>query len=63
MQLFEVEKQQLDQFLIKSARDVLVFLKFCKNFSERRILWSLCSVVFHALTLKLPIHTSLSVTP
>ena len=26
-------------------------------------LWSLCSVVFHALTLKLPIQTSLSVAP
>ena len=27
------------------------------------ILWSLCSVVFHALTLKLPIQTSHSVAP
>ena len=34
-----------------------------QNFSERQILWSLCSVVFHALTLKLPIQTSLSVAP
>ena len=35
--------------------------EFVQNFSERQILWSLCSIVFHALTLKLPIQTSLSV--
>ena len=29
--------------------------EFLQNFSERQILWSLCSVVFHALTLRLPI--------
>ena len=34
-----------------------------QNFSECQILWSLCSVVFHALTLKLPNQTSLSVAP
>ena len=39
------------------------FPEFLQNFSERQILWSLCSVVFHALTLKLPIQTSLSVAP
>ena len=39
---------------------MLVFLNFCKILV---ILWSLCSVVFHALTLKLPIQTSLSVAP
>ena len=38
-----------------SCRGVLVFPNFCK------ILWSLCLVVFHALTLKHPIQTSLSV--
>ena len=32
-----------------------------QNVSEHQILWSLCSVVFHALTLRLPIQTSLSV--
>ena len=37
------------------------FPKILQNFSERQILWSLCSVVFHALTLKLPIQTSPSV--
>ena len=31
-----------------------------QNFSERQILWSLCSVVFHVL---MPIQTSLSVAP
>ena len=36
------------------------FPEFWQNFSERQILWSLCSVVFLALTLKLPIQTSLS---
>ena len=36
------------------------FADFLQNFSERQIL---CSVVFRALTLKLPIQTSLSVTP
>ena len=39
------------------------FPEIVQNFSERQILWSLCSVVFHALTFKLPIHTSLSVVP
>ena len=32
-----------------------------QNFSEPQILWSLCPVVFHALTMKLPIQISLSV--
>ena len=32
-------------------------------FSESQILWSLCSVIFNPLTLKLPIQTSLSVAP
>ena len=39
------------------------FPKFLQNFSECQILWSLCSVVFHALQLKLPIQTPLSVMP
>ena len=39
------------------------FPEFYQNFSERQILWSLCLVVFHALTLKLPIQTLLSVVP
>ena len=36
---------------------------FCCNFSERQILWSLCSVDFHTLTLQLPIQTPHSVAP
>ena len=36
------------------------FPEILQNFSERQILWRMCSVVFHALTLKLPIQTSLS---
>ena len=39
------------------------FAEILQNFSERQVLWSLCSVVFLALTLKLPIQTSLSVEP
>ena len=39
------------------------FPEFLQNFSECQILWSLCLVIFHALTLKLPIQTSLSVAP
>ena len=36
---------------------------FCWNFSEWQILWSLCSVDFHTLTLQLPIQTPHSVAP
>ena len=39
------------------------FAEILQNFSERPILWSLCSVVFHALILKLPVQTSLFVAP
>ena len=39
------------------------FPEFLLNYSELQILWSLCSVVFQTLTLKLPIQTSLSVAP
>ena len=37
--------------------------EFVQNFSEHQILWILCSVVFRALTLQLPIQTSISVMP
>ena len=36
---------------------------FCCNCTERQILWSLCSVDFHTLTLQLPIQTLHSVAP
>ena len=39
------------------------FPEFLQNFSECQILWSLCLVVFHALTLKLPIQTTPFVVP
>ena len=39
------------------------FPEFLQNLSERRILWSLCLVDFHTLTLQLPIQTLYSVTP
>ena len=37
------------------------FPQFVQNFSERQILWSLCSVDFHTFTLQLPIQTLHSV--
>ena len=39
------------------------FAEILQNFSERQILWSLCSVVFLAFTLRFPIQISLSVAP
>ena len=36
---------------------------FCWNFTERQLLWSLCSVDFHTLALQLPIQTPHSVAP
>ena len=39
------------------------FPEILQNCSERQILWSLCLVVFLALTWKLPIQISLSVAP
>ena len=39
------------------------FAEILQNFSEGQILWSLCLVAFHALTLRLPIQTSLFVVP
>ena len=36
---------------------------FMQNFSERQVLWSLCSVDFHTLTLQLPIQNLHSVAP
>ena len=55
------------QFMaLKTQRDKIGWARFpeiLQNFSEHQILWSLCLVVFRALTLKLPIQTSLSVVP
>ena len=39
------------------------FPDFTQNFSEHQILWSLCSVDFYTLTLRLPIQTPHSVVP
>ena len=47
----------------KYAQGYARFSEILQNFSERQILWSLCSVVFLALTLKLSIQTSRSVLP
>ena len=45
---------------ISSTLGCARFPEFLQNFSERQILWSLYLVVFHALTLKLPIQISLA---
>ena len=39
------------------------FPQFVQNFSERQILWSLCSVDFHTFALQLPIQILHSVEP
>ena len=48
---------------LRVTQECARFAEILQNFRERQILWSLCSVVFHALTLKLPIQTSVSVVP
>ena len=48
---------------IKKTQGCAHFPNILQDFSEHQILWSLCSVVFCALPLKLPIQTSLSVVP
>ena len=44
-----------------SAQGCALFSEFLQTFGKRKVLWSLCLVNFHPLTLKLPIQTSLSV--
>ena len=39
------------------------FAEIKQNFSERQILWSLCSVDFHIFALQLPIQTPHSIAP
>ena len=48
---------------IKGTQGCARFPQFVQNVSERQILWSLCSVDFHTLTLQLPIQTPHSVAP
>ena len=50
---------RIDHCVTDEIRDVLVLL----DFSERQILWSLCSVDFHTFILQLPIQTLHSVAP
>ena len=54
---------ELQLLAFVDIRSILVFLKFLINCSERQFLWGLCLVVFRALTLEVPIQTSLSVAP
>ena len=49
--------------IVKHNQGCARFPDFSEHFSERQILWSLGSVVFHASILKLPIQTSLSLVP
>ena len=48
---------------LASSQGCARFPEFKQNFTERRILWSLCSADFHTLTLQLPIQTPHSVAP
>ena len=48
-------------FVFTKANEVAGVCSFCWNITERHILWSLCSVDFHTLTLQLPIQTQHSV--
>ena len=48
---------------VQSHQGCARFPGVLKNFSERQILWGLCSVVCYDLTLRFPIQTSLSVAP
>ena len=50
-------------FTFKGFQGCARFPEILQNFSKRQILESLCLIVFHALTLKQPIQTSLSVAP
>ena len=50
----------LQNGMLLPALGFACFPEFVQNFSEHQILWSLCLLVFHALTLRLPIQTSLS---
>ena len=58
-------KTSTPQALVKTFQNLINsgVCSFCWNFSERQILWSLCSVDFHTLTLQLPIQTPHSVAP
>ena len=70
--------QDLNTCLMNSTREILClkitlkhnslsgcarFPQFVQNFSERQLLWSLCSVDFHTFTSQLPIQTLHSVAP
>ena len=64
---FEIDRDPVSIETIQQRGDTIQgcarFPDYLQNFSERQILWRMCSVVFHALTLKLPIQTLLSVAP
>ena len=49
--------------VFKIVKETSGVCSFYRNFTERQILWSLCSVDFHTFTLQLPIQTLHSVVP
>ena len=60
---FPIHVHALLQVLVGHNQGCACFPELLQNFSESQIFWSLCSVVFQALTLKLPVQTSLSLAP
>ena len=62
-----MESEEVTSLHCKSNRYILQayarFPEIVQNFSERKILLSLCSIIFFAFALRLPIQTSLSVAP
>ena len=55
--LVKVELMHYWNCIVQVHAHILGRADFLQNFSERQIFLSLCSVIFHALTLKLPIQT------
>ena len=49
--------------ILVGSQGCVRFPEFVQNFSERQILWSLCSVDFRTFTLQFPIQTLHSVAP
>ena len=64
---FNISYSSGKRFVFKSSAErglgCARFHEILQNFSERQILWCLCSVDFHTFTLQLPIQTLHSVVP
>ena len=57
--IIELVSKKISDLPLGCAR----FPELMQNFSKRQILWSLCLVDFHTLTLRLPIQTPHFVAP